>query len=125
MCNRVHDGGERLSENHGTNGARSTLDGHSEVKQRSYTGFPAFISHNSHPLQLTTGKLGLVKFSHIFPYSSCFTGYTPIVTLSFTSGFAPAVSKSLTILWWPFKLARSSAVHPFCMSKWEEYSHIR
>ena len=61
--NRVHDGGERSSENHSTNGARSTLDGHSEVKQRSYTGFPAFISHNSHPLRLTIGKLGLVKFS--------------------------------------------------------------
>ena len=51
--------------------ARSTLDGHPEVKQRATMVFAAsgYIrqSHKPHPFQLTTGLLGLVKF---LPYNT-------------------------------------------------------
>ena len=39
-------------------------------------------------------------------------------TLFCRSGLAPAPSRTPTTLWWPLKLAFSSAVHPSCMVEW-------
>ena len=57
------------------------------------------------------------EISDILSIPPCFTGHTPVLTTSCRSGFAPAPSRSPTTLWWPLKLACSSAVHPFCMNK--------
>ena len=48
--NRVHDGGERLSENHGTKSTQYTWWSLWSRTKKSYTGFPASIhvSHNSY-----------------------------------------------------------------------------
>ena len=85
--NRVRDGGERSSENHGTNGARSTLDGRSEVKQKSYTGFPTSIIHNSHPLQLTPDQKARPSKIHQYDAwsSACLLEYTMPVAVRIES----------------------------------------
>ena len=63
--NRVHKGGERLSETMALRTCR-TLDGHPEVKEIRATAFffPHFwltqVTSHVHPLWLMTGLLGLV-----------------------------------------------------------------
>ena len=48
----------------------------------------------------------------------------PVLTLFCRSVLAPARRSSFTTLWWPLKLARFSAVSPFCIVEWMRVTRI-
>ena len=82
VLNRVHNGGKRLSENHGIKNTQHTQWSSWSQRKKSYTGFFCFWltqSHKPHPLQLITGLLGLVKFLQYM-----YNAYNPAYLLEYT-----------------------------------------